>query len=38
MLTVNPVKSLQGKFDLPSSQDLFLLAVVTAVASNQPVE
>jgi hypothetical protein len=37
MLTVNPVKSLQGKFDLPSSQDLFLLAVVTAVASNQPV-
>jgi hypothetical protein len=35
MLTVNPVKSLQGKFDLPSSQDLFLLAVATAVASNQ---
>ncbi len=35
MLTVNPVKTLQGKFDLPPSQDLFLLAVITAIAARQ---
>lgn len=37
MLTVNPVKSLQGKLDLPPSPDLFLLAVVTAIAAQQSV-
>lgn len=37
MLTINPVKSLQGKFDLPSSPDLFILAAVTAMAARQVV-
>lgn len=35
MLTINPVKSIQGKIDLPPSPDLFFLAAITAIAARQ---
>lgn len=35
MLTIQPAKNLQGKFELPPSVDLFFLAVITALARKR---
>lgn len=38
MLSIKPAKTIQGKIDLPSSPDLFLLAVVIALASKRTIK
>ncbi len=37
MLNIRPVKTIQGKIDLPPSPDLFLLAAITALASQRTI-
>lgn len=38
VLTIKPAKSVQGKFELPASPDLFLLTLATAMAAKVPTE
>ncbi len=38
MLSIKPAKTIQGKIDLPSSPDLFLLAAVIALASKRTIK
>jgi len=37
VLTIQPAKNLQGKFELPPSNDLFFLAIITALSRKRAV-